>query len=155
FRHGEIYPSDGGASFPANAPTHRLDEFPVGYSSAGWSPPLPASASPTDSEYAVQSPCRSTSFQRTARYVLTICLSPGGRCKAVPGFPTMDVAITNWSGISLGLGYYNGQRTYQVADNVAYSTGRQNIRFGFDYKNHLLDKSSFFLTGGSAGFTGQ
>src|SRR5262245_11413026 len=83
FRHGEIYPSDGGASFPANAPTHRLDEFPVGYSSAGWSPPLPASASPTDSEYAVQSPCRSTSFQRTARYVLTICLSPGGRWKVI------------------------------------------------------------------------
>jgi hypothetical protein len=33
----------------ANAPVHRLDEFPAGYSVAGWSPPLPASASPTKS----------------------------------------------------------------------------------------------------------
>jgi hypothetical protein len=36
-----------GADFESNAPAHRLDESPVGYSSAGWSPPLPDSASPT------------------------------------------------------------------------------------------------------------
>lgn len=79
----------------------------------------------------------------------------GARVKAVPGFPTMDLGISNWSGIGLGLGYYNGQRTFQIADNVAYATGRQSLRFGVDYKNHLLDKSSFFLTGGNAQFTGQ
>jgi hypothetical protein len=39
-RHREIFPSDGGASPAANAPAHRLDEFPAGYSSAGWSPPV-------------------------------------------------------------------------------------------------------------------
>jgi len=49
-RHGEIFPSDGGASPAANASTHRLDEFPAGYSWAGWSPPEPASASPTGAE---------------------------------------------------------------------------------------------------------
>jgi hypothetical protein len=27
-RHGEIFPSDGGAGPAANAPAHRLDEFP-------------------------------------------------------------------------------------------------------------------------------
>lgn len=48
-RHLEIYPSDGGASRNADAPAHRLDEFPTGYSLAGWSPPEPASASPTGS----------------------------------------------------------------------------------------------------------
>ena len=37
-RHREIFPSDGGASPAANAPAHRLDEFPAGYSSAGCSP---------------------------------------------------------------------------------------------------------------------
>ena len=31
------------AGFGANAPAHRLDEFPAGYSSAGFSPALPAS----------------------------------------------------------------------------------------------------------------
>jgi hypothetical protein len=46
-RHGEIFPSDGGATAGVNAPAHRLDESPVGYSLAGWSPPEPASASPT------------------------------------------------------------------------------------------------------------
>ena len=31
---GEIFPSDGGAGFEANAPGHRLDEFSAVYSSA-------------------------------------------------------------------------------------------------------------------------
>ncbi len=78
-RHLEIYPSDGGACDEADAPTHRLDEFPAGYSLTGWSPPEPASASPAGSQYAIQSSCRSRSFQRTANSVLTVCLSPGGR----------------------------------------------------------------------------
>ena len=77
FRHREIYPSDGGASVAANAPAHRLDEFPAGYSSAGWSPPEPASASPASNQYAVKSSCRSRSLQRTANCVLTVCVTPG------------------------------------------------------------------------------
>ena len=82
-RHREIYPSDGGVSRQADAPAHRLDEFPTGYSLAGWSPPEPASASPAGSQYAVQSSCRSRDFQRTANSVLTVCVSPGGR--PIPG----------------------------------------------------------------------
>ena len=51
FRHGEVFRSDGeqnstGAQIENYAPVHRLDETPAGYSSAGWSPPEPASASP-------------------------------------------------------------------------------------------------------------
>jgi PQQ enzyme repeat len=45
FRHREIYPSDGGAGIAANAPAHRLDEFPASYSLAVCSPAWPASAS--------------------------------------------------------------------------------------------------------------
>src|SRR6202142_1119907 len=78
-RHQEIFPSDGGASTAANAPAHRLDEFPAGYSSAGWSPPEPASASPTVYEYAVIPSCRSRSFHRTVNCVLTFCVSQGGK----------------------------------------------------------------------------
>ena len=50
-RHEGIFRSDGRGSFRSgarserlHAPTHRLDEFPTGYSSAGWSPPEPASS---------------------------------------------------------------------------------------------------------------
>ncbi len=53
FRHKEIYRSDTGSKTerePAgtDSPDHRLDESPAGYSSAGWSPPEPASASPAE-----------------------------------------------------------------------------------------------------------
>jgi putative transposase len=53
FRHEEIYRSDvgslsNGKPTEAGSPDHRLDESPAGYSSAGWSPPEPASASPTE-----------------------------------------------------------------------------------------------------------
>src|SRR5579871_2141529 len=89
-RHLEIYrpmwvflwPSLGATT--AVAPTHRLDEFPAGYSSAGRSPAEPASASPAGYEYAVQSFCRSRIFQRTATSVLTVCVSSGGKRKLLP-----------------------------------------------------------------------
>ena len=60
-------------------PSHRLDEFPVGYSLAVCSPALPASASPTGSEYALQSSCWSSTFHRTDTSVLTLCVTPGGK----------------------------------------------------------------------------
>jgi putative transposase len=48
FRHEKIYRSDvNGKPAEADLPDHRLDESSVGYSLAGWSPPEPASASPT------------------------------------------------------------------------------------------------------------
>jgi hypothetical protein len=47
-RHREIYPSDGGKTLTGRAPTHRLDEFPTGYSLASCSPAEPASASPVN-----------------------------------------------------------------------------------------------------------
>jgi hypothetical protein len=78
-RHRKIFPSDGSAGITANAPTHRLDEFPAGYSLAGWSPPEPASASPAANQYALQSSCRSSPFHRTANSVLTVCVSRGGK----------------------------------------------------------------------------
>ena len=53
FRQEEIYRSDAGVSIneeptEAGSPHHRVDESPTGYSSAGWSPPEPASASPAE-----------------------------------------------------------------------------------------------------------
>src|SRR5579875_2910599 len=69
---------------PASSP-HRLDEFPAGYSLAGCAPALPASASPTASEYALKSSCRSIAFHRTVNSALTVCLTPGGRSTVQPG----------------------------------------------------------------------
>src|ERR1700689_5865690 len=90
-RHGEIFPSDGGASPAANASAHRLDEFPAGYSSAGWSPPEPTSASPAGHQYAVMSSCRSRTFHRTVNCVLTVCVSRGGKRKnKLGGRPRKD-----------------------------------------------------------------
>jgi putative transposase len=49
FRHREIYRSDEEREpTEAGSPDHRFDESPAGYSSAGWSPPEPASASPAE-----------------------------------------------------------------------------------------------------------
>jgi transposase InsO family protein len=53
FRHGEIYRWDekqeqgNGEPHRSCSPPHPIDESPVGYSSPGWSPPEPDSASPT------------------------------------------------------------------------------------------------------------
>ncbi len=63
-RHREIYPSDGGVDIAGHASSHRLHEFPVDYSLAVCSPASPASASPTGSEYALQSSCWSSTFHR-------------------------------------------------------------------------------------------
>jgi transposase InsO family protein len=48
WRHQKIYRSDNEKPAEAGSPHHRLDESSVGYSLAGWSPPEPASASPTE-----------------------------------------------------------------------------------------------------------
>jgi transposase InsO family protein len=57
FRHGEIYRWKGnGEPDGSGSPAHPIDESPVGYSSAGWSPPEPASASPTGAESGTDQP---------------------------------------------------------------------------------------------------
>ena len=56
FRHEKIYRPTWDSFWrslgatKAASPTHRLDEFPAGYSSAGWSPPEPASALPAEDD---------------------------------------------------------------------------------------------------------
>jgi len=48
WRHEKIYRSDNEKPAETGSPGHRVDESSVGYSLAGWSPPEPASASPTE-----------------------------------------------------------------------------------------------------------
>src|SRR5207253_8931119 len=55
FRHEKIYRSElgpriEGKPVETGSPDHRLDESPTGYSSAGWSPPEPASALPAEDQ---------------------------------------------------------------------------------------------------------
>jgi len=81
FRHPELFPSDGDAGSKAGVPAHCWDEFPVGYSSADCAPAGSASALPAAFHIAVNSSCRSMTFNRTAHSVLTVCLSSGGKPK--------------------------------------------------------------------------
>ena len=123
-RHLEIYPSDGGAILHDRAPAHRLDEFPAGYSLAGCAPALPASASPTASEYAVKSSCRSISFQRTANSVLTTCVTRGGkRILCAPGDLSMYIGLGS-TGCDVGSATFSGFQTLPVI------TGAQAIAAG-------------------------
>jgi transposase InsO family protein len=48
WRHEKIYRNNNEKPAQAGSPDHRFDESSVGYSLAGWSPPEPASASPTE-----------------------------------------------------------------------------------------------------------
>ena len=61
------------------SPAHRLDEFPVGYSSASCSPAALASALPTGSHSAIQARRRPRTFQPTANRVLTFCATAGDK----------------------------------------------------------------------------
>jgi hypothetical protein len=56
---------------------HRLDEFPVGYSSASCTPAALASASPTGNHSAIQARRRPSTLQPTANSVLTFCATRG------------------------------------------------------------------------------
>ena len=93
-RHPEIYPPMEAQTNTVGAPTHRLDEFPAGYSLAGCSPAWPASASPAGHQYALQSFCRSRIFQRTANSVLTVCVSRGGKRILLPTSRGTDTIVS-------------------------------------------------------------
>ena len=83
-RHEGIFRSDGRGSCRSgarserlHAPTHRLDEFPTGYSSAGWSPPEPASASPAEQKFTMKAAPQPSLFQRMGKPCLAGCLTTG------------------------------------------------------------------------------
>ena len=86
FRHGEIYrPMDNrnvpGRSWHDRPRPHRYDEFPAGYSSAGCAPAEPASASPAEAHLAGIGPGSTIELQRTAKRLLTPCLTQGDNPK--------------------------------------------------------------------------
>jgi hypothetical protein len=84
-RHGEIYPFDEGAITQDRALAHRKDEFPAGYSLAGCAPAEPASASPAGAHLARKRLRCTMQFQRTARSVLAVCLTPGDNLRMIRG----------------------------------------------------------------------
>ena len=104
FRHGEIYrPMDNrnvpGRSWHDRPRPHRYDEFPAGYSSAGCAPAEPASASPAEAHLAGIGPGSTIELQRTAKRLLTPCLTQGDnpmatlpRCGRTPSRSTADTS---------------------------------------------------------------
>jgi outer membrane receptor protein involved in Fe transport len=79
----------------------------------------------------------------------------GANVVTAPNYPTMNLAISNWSGINLGLGYYSPESTYQITDSLSYSNGRHSLRFGGEFVRYRIDVASYYLSGGSASFSGQ
>jgi hypothetical protein len=88
FRHREIFRSDvtrlSGEQRHRRSPVHRLDEFPVGYSSASCTPAELASALPTGFHSATPTCRRQTSFQPMANCVLTSCAITGDKLRLNP-----------------------------------------------------------------------
>ena len=87
-RHGEIYRPMGtakrlGRSNCARPSRHRYDEFPAGYSLAGCAPAEPASASPARAHGAAPARCSAIEEQRTAKSLLTKCLTQGDNPKSL------------------------------------------------------------------------
>ncbi len=89
-RHEGIFRSDGRGSCRSgarserlHAPTHRLDEFPPGYSSAGWSPPEPASASPAEQKFTMKAAPQPSLFQRVGKPCLAGCFTTGVHPKVI------------------------------------------------------------------------
>ena len=120
-RHPEIFPSDGGASFAANASAHRVDEFPAGYSLAGCSPAGPAFASPAIRS--VQSLSLAGNRKPANRNPSLIPLSQSrGAVQSVPVFlPVLLMAIFQSANVGC-----------QVADHQAVSNGNEAIRLVLD-----------------------
>jgi hypothetical protein len=82
-RHGEIYRPISSCGSKPEQPwldcpgAHRYDEFPAGYSLAGCAPAEPVSALPAGVHRAVGRSGSTIEMQRTARSVLTACLTQG------------------------------------------------------------------------------
>jgi hypothetical protein len=79
--------------------------------------------------------------------------SAGSRINLAPS-PTMDLAVTGWTGATLGLGYVSAGTSYSIGDNVSFITGRHSLRFGFSVNRSRMDKNSNFTSGGNATFSG-
>jgi hypothetical protein len=79
----------------------------------------------------------------------------GSNVQTIPNFPTMDLSLSNWTGVSLSYGYYFPQTTYQLSDTMSLTKGRHNMRFGVDVQRLRRDAASAYLSGGGMSFTGQ
>jgi len=79
----------------------------------------------------------------------------GARVRTIPRNPTMNVNISNWAGLNIGVPYYVPQTTYQLSDTISYASGKHNLRFGIDLKRYRMDFINPWQTGGTATFTGQ
>jgi FtsX-like permease family len=150
FRHREIFRSDAirldEERRNRRSPAHRLDEFPVGYSSASCTPAALASASSTGIHSATQARRRPTYFQPTANSVLTFCVTPGDNRKeslSAERFRTwlltcfaIAALLLATLGIAGLLAYNAAQRTQEFGLRIALGATRQDL-FGLVFRNCL------------------
>ena len=79
----------------------------------------------------------------------------GSKILAFSNFPTLNLSISNWSGISLGQTINSPESTYQISDIVSWTKGQHNVRLGGDWQQFRLNIISYYLSGGNISFTGQ
>ena len=85
---------------------HRLDELSAGYSLAGGSPAVPASAFPAASEFGNRAARKSTIFQRTATVSLCRCLSLGVHAIVLLAVVALFAAVLDQADDGFSFGVY-------------------------------------------------
>ena len=72
----------------------------------------------------------------------------GSRVNEVPENETFALGVSGWTGTPEG--YHRDQRqyTYLLSDNISYSSGKHQLRFGFDMQRYRIDYITYFNVGG-------
>ena len=79
----------------------------------------------------------------------------GGRVNTVPNNETLATSITGWAGTPDGFHRDQRQTTYLLADNLHYTVGRHQLRFGGDVERYRIDYTSYFDASPAVTFSGQ
>lgn len=79
----------------------------------------------------------------------------GSRVNDVPENETLTLGISGWTGQPEAFHRDQRQYTYLLSDNVSFSTGRHQFRFGTDFQRYRIDYTTYFLAGAQATFSGQ
>lgn len=79
----------------------------------------------------------------------------GGRVNTVPNNETLATSIAGWTGTPEGFHRDQRQTTYLLADNLHYTIGRHQLRFGGEFQRYRIDYTTYFDATPAVTFSGQ